>query len=75
MADNKKLIEELRNKHRAYVLTANPNAGQIFLDAADAIESLQSELRTCRNELCLRCGSYVMKHQGACDDCRWENYG
>ena len=54
--------------------------------AADAIEALitaltasnqviaktSSELRDCRNELCLRCGEYKMRHKGACDGCRWQ---
>ena len=25
----------------------------------------------CRNELCLKCGAYVNRHIGACDDCKW----
>lgn len=34
------LIKELRLKHRAYVETCSPNAGQIFADAADALEQM-----------------------------------
>lgn len=30
-----------------------------------------SEFRDCRNELCLKCGSYQNAHNGACDGCRW----
>jgi len=30
-----------------------------------------SDLRDCRNELCLRCGDYKQRHLGACDGCRW----
>ena len=48
-----------------------PTVGCLFREAADAIEVLQNELRLCRNELCLRCGDYKMRHKGACDDCRW----
>ena len=33
------------------------------------------DLRDCRNELCLRCGSYKQKHLGACDGCRWKEVG
>ena len=32
---------------------------------------LTNDLKDCRNELCLRCGSYREKHLGACDGCRW----
>lgn len=42
---------------------------------ADAMEykytPLKKEFDTCRNELCLRCGSYKQAHNGACDWCRW----
>lgn len=34
------LIKELRLKHRAYVETCSPTAGQIFADAADALEQM-----------------------------------
>jgi len=34
------LIKELRLKHRAYVETYSPNAGQIFADAANALEQM-----------------------------------
>ena len=34
------LVNNLRQKHRAYVATSNAKAGQIFLDAAYAIEDL-----------------------------------
>lgn len=26
----------------------------------------------CRNELCLYCGKYKERHNGACDGCRWK---
>jgi len=35
------------------------------------IADLKSELKDCRNELCLKCGNYKQKHLGACDGCRW----
>lgn len=38
--------------------------------AADVVPG--SDFRTCRNELCLRCGQYKTKHLGSCDGCRWE---
>jgi len=38
-------------------------------------EECEKELKTCRNELCLRCGNYKNSHKGACDGCRWQNGG
>jgi succinate dehydrogenase/fumarate reductase-like Fe-S protein len=29
-------------------------------------------LRDCRNELCLKCGAYTERHNGACEGCRWK---
>ena len=37
--------------------------------AADVVSA--SDFRDCRNELCLKCGAYTQKHNGACDGCRW----
>ena len=45
----------------------------IIEEAAKAIKTLQSELRNCRNELCYRCGDYKLRHQGACDGCRYKD--
>ena len=39
----------------------------------DARLEWRNEFETCRNELCLRCGSYKMAHKGACDGCRWKH--
>ena len=36
-----------------------------------AFVALQKELNDCRNELCLACGRYTMRHKGHCDGCRW----
>ena len=38
-------------------------------------DKVKSDLKDCRNELCLRCGSYRKKHLGACDGCRWKDVG
>ena len=46
---------------------------KLAVSTADAIESLQTNLMVCRNELCLRCGLYTERHRGACDDCRWRD--
>lgn len=34
---------------------------------------LAMKLRDCKNELCLKCGDYKMRHKGACDGCRWKD--
>lgn len=47
----------------------------ILPKAADAIEKLsqiETDLRDCRNELCIKCGQYQTKHLGSCNGCRWE---
>ena len=51
--------------------TKLPMISALLNEGADAIEKLRSELKTCRNELCLRCGQYKQKHLGACEGCRW----
>ena len=33
---------------------------------------IESTLRDCVNELCLKCGDYKREHEGACDGCRWK---
>ena len=40
-------------------------------DLKARIADLKSDLKDCRNELCLKCGNYKQKHLGACDGCRW----
>ena len=42
-------------------------------DLKARIAGLKSELKDCRNELCLKCGDYKQKHLGACDGCRWRS--
>ena len=38
----------------------------------EKVRLLWADLKDCRNELCLRCGSYRNAHNGACDGCRWK---
>ena len=38
-------------------------------------DKLKSDLKDCRNELCLKCGDYKQRHLGACDGCRWRDMG
>lgn len=48
----------------------------IKLELADAqIDRIQRDLKDCRNELCLYCGKYKERHNGACDGCRWKERG
>lgn len=48
----------------------------IKLELADAqIDRLKRDLKDCRNELCLYCGKYKERHNGACDGCRWKERG
>ena len=42
-------------------------------DLKARIADLKSDLKDCRNELCLKCGDYKQKHLGACDGCRWRS--
>ena len=48
---------------------------KLIVEAKADHDRLMSELRDCRNELCLKCGSYREKHLGACDGCRWKDVG
>lgn len=41
----------------------------------DAYKTLERNYRDCRNELCLRCGSYKTAHLGSCDGCKWKDVG
>lgn len=55
----------------------------IKLELADAqierlveeTERLRRDLKDCRNELCIYCGKYKERHNGACDECRWKERG
>lgn len=44
---------------------------KLIVEAKADHDRLVSELRDCRNELCLKCGQYKQRHLGACDGCRW----
>ena len=43
-----------------------------LMSASQMKESLKITLKDCVNELCLKCGSYLEEHLGACDGCRWK---
>ena len=36
------------------------------------VDSTESDLRDCVNELCYQCGKYRDEYLGACDGCRWK---
>jgi Lar family restriction alleviation protein len=40
---------------------------------SDLPNDIVTDFRDCRNELCLRCGSYKTAHLGSCDGCRWKH--
>ena len=42
----------------------------LVITAGD-VAGLESDLRDCVNELCLKCGAYHERYAGACDGCRW----
>ena len=48
---------------------------KLIVEAKADHDRLVSELRDCRNELCLRCGSYKTAHLGSCNGCRWKDVG
>ena len=44
---------------------------ETFSDVLKAHTDLLKVLKSCRNELCEKCGRYTEAHLGACDGCRW----
>jgi hypothetical protein len=36
-------------------------------------ERLKDALAECKNELCLKCGTYRYGHEGACNGCKWKH--
>lgn len=50
------------------------NTSEAFKAVAFAsadVSSMETDLKDCVNELCLKCGTYRNAHKGACDSCRW----
>ena len=41
----------------------------------EKIKRLQSEVKLCRNELCLKCMKYQYEYEGACNGCRFRHGG
>lgn len=48
-----------------------PAIQRVGNEAADLIDRLSDELKTCNNQLCLYCGQYKTRHLGSCNGCRW----
>lgn len=68
MKDYTALIDELRQ----YAADRKGDISDLTRNAAAAITDLTVTLSDCRNELCLKCGTYRYRHEGACDGCRWK---
>lgn len=60
------------NKDIDELLDHMRNLKECLIDTSAAYEKVVRDLKDCRNELCLKCGSYREKHLGACDGCRWK---
>jgi hypothetical protein len=86
--DYKALVTRLRSEARCYpddceYCSAEGKCKcQRIGEACDAIESLlgllgetETDLKVCRNELCLKCGNYSNAHLGWCNGCRWQGAG
>ena len=43
-----------------------------LMDSYQEIREMETDLKDCVNELCLKCESYREAHLGACDGCRWK---
>lgn len=52
-------------------MTHPDNYKEAYEEMCDLFENLVRKYNDCRNELCLRCGDYKMRHKGACEGCRW----
>lgn len=53
-------------------MTHPDNYKEAYEEMSDLFAALKEKYTVCRNELCLRCGSYKQRHLGACDGCRWK---
>lgn len=67
--EDTEIVKRLRDTER---ICRDRMDGTVMLEAADAIERLETDLKDCRNELCFYCGQYQTKHLGSCNGCRWE---
>lgn len=61
-------VDKLKKALAEYELAGEPLSREVVNDLLKAI----TDLKDCRNELCLKCGRYHEKHLGACNGCRWD---
>ena len=61
MENIEEIVVKLRNLHRAYVATDNVKPGQLFSDAADAIEALEIKAETFKS-------AYIAEHNARIDE-------
>lgn len=40
-------------------------------DNRELLDAAANEIERLRNEMCLRCGNFLVAHKGACNGCRW----
>ena len=70
--DNANLVNRLtRYNKKCLSERLDADFADAVIDAADEIVRLRKELKTCRNELCLKCGLYRERYLGSCNGCRW----
>ena len=67
------LIDNLLNDLQEALETIDTFKSNDMLQSL-TIATIKTELDDCRNELCLLCKNYKMRHKGACDGCRWLDY-
>ena len=74
--DNTNLVNQLtRYTKKCLSERLDTDFADAVIAAADEIVRLRKELKTCRNELCLRCGLYRERYLGSCNGCRWNEDG
>ena len=72
------VIEKIIKDYQDEIREANDNAQKrvddllLHVHQREAyIDRLRGEYKAALNELCLKCGSYRQRHEGACDGCRF----
>ena len=69
------MIDYISKNKGGQIMNHPDNYKEAYEETRCLYEAMRQELKTCRNELCLRCGNYREKHLGACDGCRWKEVG
>ena len=63
-----KVVQDLLNIQGGADLKLSTDMSELIAH----IGSIESDLKDCVNELCLKCGAYHESYLGACDGCRWK---